>query len=82
MGAKVVKDVLEFKSAKAKGLRYLPHADATCSRCLKRIKGEAIEVLEEDRIPIVRRYHVKCFIWEYMPLFERLRGAVLEVTAR
>lgn len=60
---------------KAKGLRHVPYTDAICSRCFSKINGEGVEVYEYIGIPQVRTYHLRCFVREYTPIFERLRAA-------
>lgn len=66
---------MKQKAIIKKGLRHVPYTDATCSRCFSKINGEGVEVYEYIGIPQVRTYHLRCFIREYMPIFDRLRAA-------
>jgi hypothetical protein len=69
--------------AGGRGLRYLAYIEGRCSHCFAEIGGEGIEELYQVKgLTFTRRYHVKCFIKEYQPLFDRLSGTKLLTPAQ
>jgi hypothetical protein len=69
--------------AGGRGLRYLAYIEGRCSHCFAEIGGEGIEELYQVKgLTFTRRYHVKCFIKEYQPLFDRLSGSKLLTPAQ
>lgn len=69
--------------AGGRGLRYLAYIEGRCSHCFAEIGGEGIEELYQVKgLTFTRRYHIKCFIKEYQPLFDRLSGTKLLTPAQ
>ena len=69
--------------AGGRGLRYLAYIEGRCSHCFAEIGDEGIEELYQVKgLTFTRRYHIKCFIKEYQPLFDRLSGTKLLTPAQ